>query len=81
MENQIALGDELPAAATVRRLVRDGLSRHEAIHAVGSVLMNHLGQAAGNGAEIDQEAYNAEVRALTEERWRADFEEPEEAGT
>lgn len=78
VENQIAMGDELPAAATVQRLVRDGLSRHEAIHAVGSVLMNHLGAAAGNGAEMDQEAYDQEIRELTEERWRADFEETEE---
>ena len=80
VENQIAMGDELPAAATVQRLVRDGLSRHEAIHAVGSVLMNHLGEAAGKGAEMDQDAYNAEVRELTEERWRAAFEDAEEDG-
>lgn len=80
VENQVALGDEMPVAETVQRLVRDGLSRHEAIHAVGWVLMNHLSAAAGNGAEIDQEAYNQEIRGLTEERWRAGFEDAEADG-
>jgi hypothetical protein len=36
VENQIGLGDELSAQATLERLMREGLDRHEAIHAVGS---------------------------------------------
>ena len=36
VENQIALGDETPVAENVDRLVRDGLSRHDAVHAIGT---------------------------------------------
>src|ERR1700676_270077 len=33
VENQIALGDEMPVQRTVQRLIAEGLDRHEAIHA------------------------------------------------
>src|ERR1700686_2550405 len=39
VENQVALGDEIPVKRTVQRLISEGLDRHEAIHAVGSVLI------------------------------------------
>ena len=42
VENQVALGDELPVRATLLRLMREGLSRHDAVHAVGTVLAHHL---------------------------------------
>jgi hypothetical protein len=38
VENQVALGDEFPAKAVLLRLMKEGLDRHEAIHAIGSVL-------------------------------------------
>jgi hypothetical protein len=41
VENQIALGDEIPVAATLARLEREGLDRHDAIHAIASILVNH----------------------------------------
>ncbi len=44
VENQIALGDELPVRRAVDRLMAEGLDRHEAVHAVGSVLAVHLHQ-------------------------------------
>jgi hypothetical protein len=31
VENQIALGDEIPVQRTLQRLITDGLDRHEAI--------------------------------------------------
>lgn len=80
VENQIAMGDELPVAATVQRLVRDGLGRHEAIHAVMWVLTRYLTETMRTQTEMDQEAYNQEIRELTEERWRADFEDAPEDG-
>jgi hypothetical protein len=40
VENQVALGEPTPVPATLNRLVDEGLDRHEAIHAVGSILMN-----------------------------------------
>lgn len=78
VENQVAMGDELPVAATLERLVRDGLSRHEAIHAVASVLAWHMTQAMQTTEDFNAEAYNQEIRELTEERWRATFAEDEE---
>ena len=39
VENQVALGEATPVSATLNRLMHEGLDRHEAIHAIGSVLM------------------------------------------
>ena len=38
VETQVRLGDETPVASTLVRLIGDGLSRHDAIHAIGTVL-------------------------------------------
>jgi hypothetical protein len=51
VEHQIAIGERI-VEDTIARLQREGLSRHDGIHAVGSVLTNHLsnvlrGDAAG----------------------------------
>jgi hypothetical protein len=42
IETQIAEGDTLPVRRKVRQLMAQGLDRHEAIHAVASVLAKHL---------------------------------------
>src|SRR5262245_13966466 len=42
VENQIALGDDIPAKKTLARLMREGLSRHDAVHAIASVVASHL---------------------------------------
>src|SRR5258708_12808916 len=42
VENQVALGDTFAARAVLLRLMAEGLDRHEAIHAIGSVLSEHL---------------------------------------
>jgi hypothetical protein len=39
VENQVAMGDATVVPATLARLMREGLNRHDAIHAIGSVLM------------------------------------------
>lgn len=73
VEKQVAMGDELPVAEAVQRLMGEGLSRHEAIHAVGSVLASFLTETMRSDADPDNEAYNREVRALTKERWYAEY--------
>ena len=40
VENQVALGEPTPVPATLNRLVHEGLDRHEAIHAIGGILMS-----------------------------------------
>ena len=41
VENQLALGEPV-VVATLARLRSDGLDRHEAVHAIGSLLSAHL---------------------------------------
>ena len=41
VETQIA-GQEVPAREVVERLMIEGLDRHDAVHAIGSVLAGHM---------------------------------------
>jgi hypothetical protein len=56
------------------RLVRKGLSRYEAPHAVGSCLAEHFFEAMSTKehafASTAQPRYNAAVERLTAEQWR-----------
>jgi hypothetical protein len=72
VENQIAMGDATAALATFKRLMDEGLDRHEAIHAVGSVLMGIVFDVI---RKVDDEAninakYGRELAALTAASWR-----------
>jgi hypothetical protein len=78
VENQIAMGEAV-VITTLKRLQREGLSRHDAIHAIGFVLAAHMHDLVSNGVppEADpNEAYFAELRRLTVERWHRLAEEP-----
>jgi hypothetical protein len=71
VENQIA--EEMATVrATVARLYAEGLTRHEAVHAVGSVLVSHLtalmGRRGTGKAAVDN--YFRELRSLTADGWR-----------
>jgi hypothetical protein len=71
VENQIALGDELPVRRTVQRLIAEGLDRHDSIHAVGSVLagvMNDLMREPDPDAEPNSSYYVA-LEHLTAKDW------------
>ena len=72
VERQIALGDELPVRRTVARLQAEGLDRHEAIHAVGLVLAEHMYDLMTTGPqETDPNRfYSAALEKLTAEDWR-----------
>ncbi len=74
VENQIALGDETSARATLERLMRDGLDRHDAIHAVGSVLADYMqALVRGDAAPGATERYNEELEKLTVAEWLETF--------
>lgn len=81
IESQIALGGETPVAATLQRLRREGLSRHQALHAIGSVLARHLfhmmEQPEENGEDIN-EAYFRDVQELSADRWLASGDDEED---
>ncbi len=77
VENQAALGDDLPVCRTIERLTGEGLDRHEAVHAVGCVLMEQLSAVMQDGspADFDMPLYSASLEALTAENWLRDVGE------
>ncbi len=71
VESQVALGEELPAQKTLARLLEEGLNRHDAIHAMGSVLADHLFnlmKTKSRGPDVQAE-YNRKLEELTAEQW------------
>jgi len=78
VENQAATAD-LPVADALRRLVAEGLSRHEAVHAVGWLVARHLFPALGSGAKPpDLNQYYEEVSSLTAQAWLRSVDEDSE---
>src|SRR5262245_27035221 len=72
VENQVALGEATPVPATLDRLMDEGLDRHEAIHAIGSILMSIVFDAVhkdDNGGDINAR-YSRELAKLTAAEWR-----------
>lgn len=73
VENQLALGEET-VAETLARLQRDGLSRHDALHAIGSVLVTDLYELMQESSEATGAAYRRyldRLQTLTAKNWRA----------
>jgi uncharacterized protein YoaH (UPF0181 family) len=74
VENQVAMKLE-PIVRAVQRLLNQGLSRHDAIHAVGSVLAEHLHEQITtedeDSAEISTSRYMARVERLDAKDWLA----------
>ena len=75
-ENQIAENLE-PVVRAMARLKTDGLSRHDAIHAVASVAAKHFYEVMSGAAEYDsemsaQERYNMDIDNLTATNWYDD---------
>lgn len=71
VENQVAMGGDTPAADKLQELMREGLDRHEALHAIASVVarmfygvMKH--EIAGDANDW----YNREVKKLTIKSWQ-----------
>jgi hypothetical protein len=77
VENQAAMGDVTVVPATLARLMREGLDRHDAIHAIGSVLMGIIFDvvAEKDAPDVDINAkYGRELAELTAASWRAQAE-------
>ena len=66
VENQLALAEPV-VVATLARLRSEGLDRHGAIHAIGSVLSDHLDSLLRDPQSPDQsnERYHEELRRLS----------------
>lgn len=75
VENQLAANDGAVVRAPAR-LMKAGLPRHDAIHAVGSVVAEHLFELLkGNGTGIDtpeaaHARYYGSIERLTAASWR-----------
>ena len=72
VENQLAANEPV-VVETLERLRNEGLSRHDAVHAIGSVLAARLYDALKReqpdaGQDLN-EAYAIELRKLTAESW------------
>jgi hypothetical protein len=75
VENQLALGDKFPASSVLARLMSEGLDRHEAVHALGSVLTGQIFNALKGksvGTDLNAE-YVEKLNRLTVQSWRRQF--------
>ena len=70
VENQIALGAE-SVPETIEKLMRQGLDRHEAIHAIGAVLAEEMFDLLqGDESSYASKRYQRRLKKLTAKRWR-----------
>jgi hypothetical protein len=72
VENQLALGEE-DVRQTLARLQNEGLSRHDALHAIGSVLAGDLYQLMQESSETTGDVYRRyleRLQRLTAKSWR-----------
>lgn len=69
VENQLALNTEL-TIETYNRLKRQGLDRHEIIHAIGAVIFEDIFEIMNNDIENPFEKYKLRLKKLTAKRWK-----------
>jgi hypothetical protein len=71
VENQIALGDKYPAKSVLSRLIAEGLDRHDAVHAIGSMLTGQFFDAVkqeSSGTDLNAQ-YLDKLNQLTAADW------------
>ena len=74
VENQLALDDQI-VRATLARLTQDELTRHDALHAIGSVLIEYMNELlkAKQASPDGHAAYYAALQKLTAASWRSRY--------
>jgi hypothetical protein len=73
VENQLALGEEVVLDA-LARLQSEGLSRHDAVHAIGFVLAGDVYELMQENADATGDTYRRyleRLQKLTAENWKA----------
>jgi hypothetical protein len=74
VENQLAQ-QYGPTVEALRRLLLEGLDRHEAVHAIGTVVAAQMYELLkGRAPKFDEAAYERELAVLTADRWRRDVD-------
>jgi hypothetical protein len=72
VENQLALADQTIVRETLQRLIGEGLSRHDAVHAIAAVLAEYMHELL-NKKEVQSGThtpYYEALQKLTAEKWR-----------
>jgi len=69
VENQIAMGIDAVSAA-ISKLLRQGLSRHEAIHAIGAIISEDIFEIVNSKQEFNKSRYRRRLDKLTAKRWK-----------
>jgi len=70
IENQVAGSDPVLVRHTVQRLIAEGLDRHDAIHAVASIVIEQLHSALHDKKTFSTMRYTNDLESLTAESWR-----------
>ncbi len=77
VENQVAMADPPIVVDTLGRLQHEGLSRHDAIHAIGGLVTERLAAAmkteTTESPDVLNARYEAALAQLTAEAWRESF--------
>jgi hypothetical protein len=58
------------AGAALDRLLQEGFDRHDAIHAIGSVVTAEIFEVVRSKRPHDPEGYARKLDALTASKWR-----------
>src|SRR3989337_1358121 len=74
IETQVGQG-HAAASRALERMRAEGLDRHDAVHAVGSVMAKHMFDIMKHGQTFDEKAYATDLDALSAERWRAESQD------
>jgi len=71
VENQLALNDE-PVVRAIARLRKEGLSRHDALHAIGSVVAEQIYDLLKlkDAPQTSRARYYAAIERLNATQWR-----------
>ena len=72
VENQLAMVDGTESTkAALARLRREGLGRHEAVHAIGSVVAQGIAEVLTSKKPLNAAAFARALDALSATAWRA----------
>jgi hypothetical protein len=66
VENQIANGDPPQTAETLEAMIQAGYDRHEAIHAIGSLIAEQIFEIMAHDQPFDLESYVEALRELAQ---------------
>ncbi|HEX8109862.1 MAG TPA: DUF1841 family protein [Kofleriaceae bacterium] len=81
VENQLAAGAPAEARATLERFMAAGVARHDAVHAIGSVVAKAIWRMLRRHETVDRDAMVAALARLDPEDWRDGEPEDEPPAT